>query len=64
MKTVLMALSLALPLAGCGEPSQPPAPEAKLFEPQRETLDKSRQVEQIVTDQADQQKQAVDQQTQ
>lgn len=64
MKLILYVLACSFILAGCGEPSQPPTPKTKLFEPQREALDKSRQVEQTVTEQADQQKQAVDQQTQ
>lgn len=64
MQYIPYLLAASLLLAGCGKPSQPPAPTAKLFEPQREALDKSRQVEQTVTEQADQQKQAVDQQTQ
>lgn len=63
MKITLHAFILAIMLAGCGEPSQPPAPKAQLFEPQREALDKSKQVQQTVNDQAEQQKQAVDEET-
>lgn len=64
MKPILYAIAFAFVLVGCGEPSQPPTPKAKLFEPQREALDKSKQVEQTVNQQAEQQQQAVDQQTQ
>lgn len=64
MKTALQILILAFMLAGCSESSQPPAPTTKLFESQREALDKSKEVQQTVNDQAEQQKQAVDQQAQ
>lgn len=64
MKYFPYLLAVSFILAGCGEPSQPPAPKAKLFEPQREALDKSKQVQQTVNQQAEQQKEATEQQTQ
>lgn len=65
MKHALYAFILASMLAGCDKSSQPPTPTTtKLFEPQREALDKSKQVQQTVNDQAEQQKQALDQQAQ
>lgn len=57
-----LAAIIALLVSGCGESSQPP-PQTKLLEPERETMDKAKGVEQIVTQQADQQKQDTEQQT-
>jgi len=56
-------LILTFLLAGCGEPSQPPVPKAQLLAPQREALDKSKQVQQTVNNQVEQQQQAVDEET-
>jgi len=39
----MMGIALALSLAGCGDKPQPP----KLFQPQREALDKAHAVEQF-----------------
>jgi uncharacterized lipoprotein YajG len=64
MKSTPYLLAVLFILAGCDKPSQPPAPTAKLFEPQREALDKSKQVQQTVNQQAEQQKEATEQQTQ
>jgi uncharacterized lipoprotein YajG len=64
MQYIPYLLAASLILVGCDKPSQPPAPTAKLFEPQREALDKSKQVQQTVNQQAEQQKEATEQQTQ
>ncbi len=64
MKTATYLILAASLLAGCGEPSQPPAPKTKLFEPQRDALDKAKGVQQTVNEQAEQQKQSADDQTQ
>ncbi len=64
MRISLYTFILAGVLTGCGEPSQLPTPTTKLFESQREALDKSKQIQQTVNEQAEQQKQAVDQQSQ
>jgi hypothetical protein len=64
MRTTLIAITLsALLLPGCddGKP-QPPPP--KLFESQRNAMDKAKGVEDTLQQQADQQLQAIDQQTQ
>jgi hypothetical protein len=50
---------IALLLCGCSEPTQPPPPKTKLYEPQREALDKAKTVEQTVQDKADQQKEDI-----
>jgi hypothetical protein len=52
---------IALLLVACGESRQSPPP--KLFESQRQALDKAHGVEKTVNQQADQQKQEADRQT-
>lgn len=64
MKTALYLIFAASLLTGCDEPAQPPVPKAKLFEPQRDALDKAKGVQQTVNEQAEQQKQSTDDQTQ
>lgn len=61
MKFSSCVIALAVLLAGCGESPQTPPP--KLFEPQREALDKAKGVEQTVNQQAEQQKQEAERQT-
>jgi len=56
---LLLAITTTLLFAGCGENTQN-TPPAKLFEPQREALDKAKGVEQTVNQQAEQKKQDVD----
>ena len=64
MKFSPCVIALALLLAGCGDSQQAAAPPpAKLFEPQREALDKAKGVEQTVGQQAEQQKQEAERQT-
>lgn len=63
MKPTLYFCILISILAGCGEPSQPPEPKTKLFQPQREALDKSKEVQQTVNEQVEQQNQAIKQQS-
>ncbi|OGV73641.1 MAG: hypothetical protein A3B82_05440 [Methylophilales bacterium RIFCSPHIGHO2_02_FULL_57_10] len=58
----LLTITTTLLLTGCGESTQN-TPSAKLFEPQREALDKAKGVEQTVNQQAAQQKQDVDHET-
>lgn len=60
MKIALCCLIVVL-LAACSESKQPPPP--KLFESQRQALDKAKGVEQTVNQQAEQQKQEADRQT-
>lgn len=62
MKATRYAITIALLLAGCGESTQPPPPQTKLLEPQREALDKAKSVEQSVTQQAEQQRQEAERQ--
>lgn len=57
---ILAALCGTL-MTGCGREDQPPPP--KLFEPQRDALDKSKTVEDQVLQQAGQQRQEIDRQT-
>jgi len=64
MKPALYTFALAALLAGCDQPTKPPAPQTELLAPQREALDKSKQVQQTVNEQAEQQKQAIDQEAQ
>jgi len=55
---------VVLMLVACGESKQAsPPPPAKLFEPQRDALDKAKGVEQTVGQQAEQQKQETERQT-
>ncbi len=58
---ILMAFSV-LALAGCDEGKQPPPP--KLFEDQRNAMDKAKGVEDTLQQQADQQLQDIDRQSQ
>lgn len=57
----LLALC-ALLLPGCSDEKQPPPP--KLFESQRNAMDKAKALEDAVQQQADQQREQIDQQTQ
>lgn len=59
----LLSCFMVLMLVACGESKQPQTPPAKLFEPQRQALDKAKGVEQTVNQQAEQQKQEADRQT-
>jgi len=63
MKLILCCF-VALIITACGD-SKPPQnpPPVKLFEPQREALDKAKGVEQTVNQQAEQQKQEAERQT-
>jgi hypothetical protein len=64
MKAILIIIALqAFLLAGCdnGKPAPPPP---KLFESQRNTMDKAKAVEGTLQQQADQQLQEVDKQSQ
>jgi hypothetical protein len=63
MKSLFLAISLALLISACGESAQNTPPPAKLFVPQREALDKAKGVEQTVIQQAEEQKQDVEGQT-
>ena len=59
-------ITLTLILAACGEKSQPPAPQtppAKLFQQDREALDKAKGVEQTVGKSADDLKREEEKQT-
>ena len=58
----LLAIITPLLLVGCDESTQS-TPRTKLFEPQREALDKAKGVEQTVNQQAGQQKQDVERET-
>lgn len=64
MKIAIYTLMLTTILTGCGESSAPPPQKTKLFEPQREALDKAKEVQQTVDEQAERQKQETKQQTQ
>lgn len=59
---VIMVTLPALLLAGCDDGRQAPPP--KLFESQRNAMDKARGVENTLQQQAEQQQQEIDQQTQ
>lgn len=63
MRATLIAITLsALLLPGCDDGKQAPPP--KLFESQRNTMDKAKGVEDTMQQQADQQLQEIDKQTQ
>ena len=60
--TLLLAALCGLLLSACGRDEQPPPP--KLFESQRNAMDKAKGVEDTLQRQADQQLQDIDRQTQ
>jgi hypothetical protein len=63
MKAIVIIIALhALLLAGCDDGKKAPPP--KLFESQRNTMDKAKAVEGTLQQQADQQLQEVDKQSQ
>jgi hypothetical protein len=59
---LLFSALLAMLLPGCSRDDQPPPP--KLFESQRNALDKAKGLELQLQQQAEQQRQDIDQQTQ
>lgn len=59
---LILIVLYALVLPGCNDGKQPPPP--KLFESQRNAMDKAKGVENTLQQQADQQLKDIDQQTQ
>lgn len=70
MRTVLVGAAFAFWLAACDQqkPSQPPLPktpsDARLFDKQRDELQRAKAVEQTVQQQSQAQQHAIDQQSQ
>ncbi|HUW29468.1 MAG TPA: hypothetical protein VMV97_12745 [Sulfuriferula sp.] len=69
MRSVLIGVGMALWLAACGQqkPSHPPLPktpgEARLFDRQRDELQRAKAVEQTLQQQSQAQRQAIEQQS-
>ena len=69
MRSVLIGVGMTLWLAACGQqkPSQPPLPktpgEARLFDRQRDELQRAKAVEQTLQQQSQAQRQAIEQQS-
>jgi hypothetical protein len=59
MKTLLTALACLTLLAACDSGGPPP----KIYEPQRNALDKAKELDAVVQQAAEQQRQAEDEQT-
>jgi len=66
MKSIIKvaAILLFVSVAGCGEEVKPKAPNPEILKTQLETVEQAKKVEQMVQDEAVQQRQTIEERTQ